>query len=95
MAYVNGFALGRYWERGPLVSLFVPAGVLHEGQNEVVVFELHAHIDNPSSDETYVRRTSSHPRKVDFTASPVERGSSRASASASSSSSSAAKREEL
>ncbi|MER7509474.1 beta-galactosidase family protein [Streptomyces lavendulae] len=41
-AWVNGFALGRYWSRGPQRSLYVPGPVLHEGANEVVVLELHA-----------------------------------------------------
>ncbi|MFD3663003.1 beta-galactosidase [Streptomyces sp. NPDC058659] len=41
-AWVNGFALGRYWSRGPQRSLYVPAPVLRSGTNEVVVLELHA-----------------------------------------------------
>ncbi|MER7822589.1 beta-galactosidase family protein [Streptomyces sp. NPDC096097] len=41
-AWVNGFALGRYWSRGPQRALYVPGPVLHEGVNEVVVLELHA-----------------------------------------------------
>ena len=36
---VNGFNLGRYWEIGPQVSLYVPASVLKCGDNEIVVFE--------------------------------------------------------
>ncbi|MEV4423785.1 beta-galactosidase family protein [Streptomyces sp. R-07] len=41
-AWVNGFALGRYWSRGPQRSLYVPAPVLRPGTNEIVVLELHA-----------------------------------------------------
>ncbi|MFH8581168.1 beta-galactosidase family protein [Streptomyces zaomyceticus] len=41
-AWINGFALGRYWSRGPQRSLYVPAPVLRAGTNEVVVLELHA-----------------------------------------------------
>lgn len=41
-AWVNGFALGRYWSRGPQRSLYVPAPVLRTGSNELVVLELHA-----------------------------------------------------
>ncbi|MCX5144550.1 MULTISPECIES: beta-galactosidase family protein [unclassified Streptomyces] len=41
-AWVNGFALGRHWSRGPQRSLYVPAPVLRAGTNEVVVLELHA-----------------------------------------------------
>jgi len=36
---VNGFNLGRYWEIGPQRSLYVPASILKEGENEIVVFE--------------------------------------------------------
>ena len=36
---INGFNLGRYWEIGPQKSLYVPASVLREGENEVIVFE--------------------------------------------------------
>ncbi|MFI5803898.1 beta-galactosidase family protein [Streptomyces sp. NPDC051561] len=41
-AWINGFALGRYWSRGPQRSLYVPAPVLREGANEIVVLELHS-----------------------------------------------------
>ena len=36
---INGFNLGRYWEIGPQKSLYVPASILCEGENEIVVFE--------------------------------------------------------
>ena len=39
-AWVNGFALGRYWSVGPQRSLYVPGPVLREGVNEVWVLEL-------------------------------------------------------
>ncbi len=41
VAFVNGFNLGRYWERGPQRTLYVPGPLLREGVNELVVFELH------------------------------------------------------
>ncbi|MFF3248136.1 beta galactosidase jelly roll domain-containing protein, partial [Streptomyces sp. NPDC002870] len=41
-AWINGFALGRYWSRGPQRSLYVPAPVLRSGTNEIIVLELHA-----------------------------------------------------
>lgn len=41
VAYVNGFNLGRYWEAGPQKTLYVPGPLLREGENEIVVFELH------------------------------------------------------
>ena len=36
---INGFNLGRYWEIGPQKSLYVPASILNEGENEIIVFE--------------------------------------------------------
>ncbi|MFI6319121.1 beta-galactosidase family protein [Nonomuraea sp. NPDC050556] len=38
--WVNGFLLGRYWERGPQRTLYVPAPLLRAGTNELVVLEL-------------------------------------------------------
>lgn len=37
---VNGFILGRYWEIGPQLSLYLPASVLKD-ENEIVVFDIH------------------------------------------------------
>ena len=42
VVWINGFSLGRYWSRGPQKTLYVPAPILHEGLNEIVVFEQHA-----------------------------------------------------
>lgn len=37
---INGFNLGRYWnDKGPQKTLYVPAPILREGENEVIVFE--------------------------------------------------------
>jgi len=36
---INGFNLGRYWEIGPQKTLYVPASVLKNGRNEIIVFE--------------------------------------------------------
>ena len=37
---VNGFNLGRYWnDKGPQKTLYVPAPLLCEGENEIIVFE--------------------------------------------------------
>lgn len=41
-AWVNGFHLGRYWNRGPQRTLYVPAPTLRPGTNDLVVLELHA-----------------------------------------------------
>ncbi len=36
---VNGYNIGRYWEIGPQRTLYIPASLLKEGKNEIVVFE--------------------------------------------------------
>jgi len=41
VAWVNGFNLGRYWNRGPQKTLYVPAPVLKNGDNQILIFELH------------------------------------------------------
>ncbi|GGH36523.1 glycoside hydrolase family 35 protein [Paenibacillus segetis] len=41
-AFINGFNLGRYWEKGPTQTLYVPAPLLRQGENELILFELHA-----------------------------------------------------
>jgi len=42
VAWINGFPLGRYWSRGPQRTLYVPAPVLKQTGNELVILELHA-----------------------------------------------------
>ena len=37
--FVNGFNVGRFWEKGPFTTLYIPGGLLHPGANELVVFE--------------------------------------------------------
>ncbi|MDR3215926.1 MAG: beta-galactosidase [Clostridiaceae bacterium] len=39
VVYVNGFNLGRFWNIGPQMSLYLP-GALLKASNEIVVFEL-------------------------------------------------------
>jgi len=41
VAWVNGHNLGRFWDRGGLRSLFVPAQWLKAGRNEIYILELH------------------------------------------------------
>lgn len=40
VAFVNGFALGRYWSRGPQHTLYVPGPATRAGANELVLLEL-------------------------------------------------------
>ncbi|MCJ7840762.1 beta-galactosidase [Lederbergia sp. NSJ-179] len=43
VVFVNGHNLGRYWEIGPQQTLYVPAPFLQEGENEIIILELHHH----------------------------------------------------
>ena len=45
---VNGFNLGRYWnDQGPQKTLYIPAPLLCEGENEIIVFETDG-VDTPT-----------------------------------------------
>jgi len=37
--FVNGFNIGRFWEIGPQKRLYIPAPLLKQGSNEIIVFE--------------------------------------------------------
>lgn len=39
MVWLNGFLLGRYWERGPQVTLYAPGPLWRSGRNEIVVLD--------------------------------------------------------
>ncbi|MCY0904602.1 glycoside hydrolase family 35 protein [Arthrobacter sp. H14-L1] len=39
-AWVNGFLLGRYWEAGPQITLYIPAPLLRPGRNRITILEL-------------------------------------------------------
>ena len=41
LAWINNFCLGRYWNRGPQKTLYIPAPLLRVGENELILFELH------------------------------------------------------
>jgi beta-galactosidase len=38
--WVNGHAIGRFWNIGPQATLYVPGAWLKKGRNDVVIFEL-------------------------------------------------------
>ena len=38
---INGFLLGRYWDRGPQRTLYLPRPLLRPGRNELLLLELH------------------------------------------------------
>jgi beta-galactosidase len=39
--WINGHAIGRFWNEGPQKTLFVPGPWLKRGRNEVVVFDMY------------------------------------------------------
>lgn len=39
VVFVNGYNLGRFWEKGPQYKLYLPAPLLKRGVNEIIVFE--------------------------------------------------------
>ncbi|WP_303973942.1 beta-galactosidase family protein [Streptococcus merionis] len=39
VAFINGVNLGRFWNEGPILSLYLPKGFLKKGRNEIIVFE--------------------------------------------------------
>ena len=47
LIWINGHALGRFWNIGPQNTLYVPAPWLKQGTNEVAVFELLPQTPNP------------------------------------------------
>lgn len=40
VAIVNGYNIGRYWTIGPQLTLYVPAALLKQGENELIIFEI-------------------------------------------------------
>ncbi|KOP67351.1 beta-galactosidase [Bacillus sp. FJAT-18019] len=45
VVFINGFNLGRYWNIGPQKTLYVPGPLLKQGDNEIMIFELHGTSD--------------------------------------------------
>ncbi|TAH64397.1 MAG: beta-galactosidase [Anaerolineaceae bacterium] len=43
-AFINGFNLGRYWDIGPQKRLYIPAPLLKQGKNEIIIFETEGRI---------------------------------------------------
>ncbi|HFH9838358.1 TPA: beta-galactosidase family protein [Streptococcus suis] len=39
VVFVNNVNIGRFWEKGPHLSLYLPKGYLKKGVNEIIVFE--------------------------------------------------------
>ena len=46
--FINNQNLGRYWnDKGPQKTLYIPAPLLREGDNEIVIFETDG-VDTPT-----------------------------------------------
>lgn len=39
VVFINNFNIGRFWEIGPTLSLYIPAPLLNKGENRIVIFE--------------------------------------------------------
>ena len=39
LAFVNGINIGRFWNVGPTLSLYIPHSLLKEGHNRIIIFE--------------------------------------------------------
>lgn len=48
MVWINGYAIGRYWEIGPQQTLYMPGCWLKEGENEIIILDM----ASPSKAET-------------------------------------------
>lgn len=53
LVYVNGHAIGRFWEIGPQQTLYVPGAWLKKGENEIIVYD----IVGPKSTEIFGSKT--------------------------------------
>ncbi|HEU6449305.1 MAG TPA: beta-galactosidase [Verrucomicrobiae bacterium] len=60
VAWVNGHCLGRFWDIGPTMTMYVPGPWLKRGKNEIVIFDLLgpekpviAALDHPILDELH------------------------------------------
>jgi beta-galactosidase len=84
--YVNGYAVGRFWNIGPQQTLYVPGCWLKKGQNEVIVLDvvgpsgapcLFAQ-DHPELDKLNVEKSQTHNNPGDKpdlnSATPVAKG---------------------
>lgn len=47
--WINGHNLGRYWNIGPQKRLYCPSTLMHEGMNEILIFDLHQTVAKPIS----------------------------------------------
>jgi len=53
LVWVNGYALGRFWEIGPQQTLYVPGCWLEEGENEIIILDIVSPEENKISGLRY------------------------------------------
>lgn len=46
---VNGFNIGRFWDKGPQKRLYIPAPLLKKGVNELIIFETEGKVNSEVS----------------------------------------------
>jgi beta-galactosidase len=46
--WINGHAIGRFWNVGPQQTLYVPGPWLRTGENEIIVFDLQPSSETPT-----------------------------------------------
>ncbi len=73
VVWVNGHNLGRFSDRGPVRSLFVPQYWLKQGQNDIVVLELHDSPQNPTitGGTALIQEVAAKPFAVKLSADPT------------------------
>lgn len=49
--YINGFNIGRYWNKGPLEALYIPGSILKD-KNEIIIFETDSFRNTPEVEIT-------------------------------------------
>jgi len=63
VVWVNGHMLGRFWNVGPMGSLFLPGAWLHTGANQIIVFDLDGgreKLVTPENHPTYLDPSPEH-----------------------------------
>lgn len=77
---VNNFNLGRYWKVGPTRTLYIPAPLLKQGQNEILIFEQHrscstvSFLHAPLLGEKVVKKSTLHATPQSLNKNPTPHG---------------------
>jgi beta-galactosidase len=71
VVWVNGHLLGRFWNVGPMGSLFLPGVWLHAGSNTLTVFDLNGGSGLSVRGETAVTYLTPGPERTSPSTEPV------------------------